>query len=95
MWRLPLKREHRKQISSTVADITNSSKGDRFAGASQAAAFLECFIEKDTKWVHIDIAGPSVSNGIATGFSSQTLVKYLINESEKMNTTEKDEISTF
>ena len=93
MWQLPLKREHRKQISSTIADITNSSKGDRFAGASQAAAFLESFIDKDTKWVHIDIAGPSVASGIATGFSTKTLLNYLINEDKLINVKEKDEIT--
>ena len=93
MWQLPLKREHRKQISATIADITNSSKGDRFAGASQAAAFLESFIDKETKWVHIDIAGPSVSNGIATGFSTKTIVNYLINENKLININEKDEMS--
>jgi len=30
-------------------------------GASQAAAFLEKFIEKDVKWVHMDIAGAAKS----------------------------------
>jgi len=28
-----------------------------YGGASSAGAYLECFVEKDVKWAHIDIAG--------------------------------------
>jgi leucyl aminopeptidase len=83
MWHLPIKREHRVAITSQCADITNSSAGDRFGGASQAAAFLECFIHKDTKWAHIDIAGPSTAGNVGTGFCTQTILNYLIKESDK------------
>jgi leucyl aminopeptidase len=31
-----------------------------FGGSSQAAAFLERFIDKETKWAHLDIAGPGM-----------------------------------
>jgi len=34
----------------------------RYGGASTAAAFLLCFVEKGTKWAHIDIAGPAMSS---------------------------------
>jgi leucyl aminopeptidase len=93
MWKLPLKRIHRQKITSTVADLTNAPKGDRFGGASNAAAFLEAFVNQDTKWVHIDIAGPSTKGSIATGFSTQTVLNYLIRESDKIKVEEKDEIS--
>jgi len=33
----------------------------RYGGASTAAAFLLCFVEKGTSWAHIDIAGPAMA----------------------------------
>lgn len=73
-------------MKSKTADIKNSEKS-RYAGASKGAAFLEYFIEKDTKWIHLDIAGPSTCNaasGIysegATGFGTQLVLKFLYNE---------------
>lgn len=55
-------------IKSDVADIKNS--GGRWAGACTAASFLECFVEKNVKWAHIDIAGPAgiYPSMSATGF---------------------------
>jgi leucyl aminopeptidase len=56
VWQLPINSEHRESMKSKFADLHNSSKV-RYGGASQAAAFLECFIEKDVNWIHLDIAG--------------------------------------
>ena len=56
VWQLPINPEHRKSMKSKFADLHNSAKG-RYGGASQAAAFLERFIEKDVNWIHLDIAG--------------------------------------
>jgi len=53
---LPITEEHREAIKSKVADISNSGK-DRYGGASQAGAFLENFVYKNTEWIHLDIAG--------------------------------------
>ena len=73
-------------MKSKTADIKNAEKS-RYAGASKGAAFIEYFIEKHTKWIHLDIAGPSQSNsseGVfaegATGFGTQLVLKYLYNE---------------
>ena len=57
IWHMPIADSYRKELKSKVADIKN--KGNRFAGASTAAAFIEEFIDKDTKWIHLDIAGTS------------------------------------
>lgn len=86
MWELPITREHRVAVTSKVADLTNSSSSDRFGGASQAAAFLEAFVEKNTKWCHIDIAGPSNVNNLGTGFATSTILNYLYKENEKVLT---------
>ena len=88
-WRLPIKKEHRESIKSDFADIKNSGKS-RYGGASQAAAFLEHFVEKDVKWAHLDIAGPAESKSQKevwsaglTGFGVQTLLNYLKNKESR------------
>ena len=48
--------EYDKNLKSDVADIGNM--GERMGGALYAALFLRRFIEEDTKWLHLDIAGP-------------------------------------
>jgi leucyl aminopeptidase len=53
---MPIDEYHHELIKSTHADITNSS-GQSEAGSSQAAAFLEKFVEKGVNWIHLDIAG--------------------------------------
>ncbi len=54
-WRLPLSSGYDKLIDSAFADMKNI--GGRFAGSITAAQFLQRFIENDTPWAHIDIAG--------------------------------------
>lgn len=55
IWQMPIHEKYRKELKSYSADISN--KGGRMAGSSIAAAFLEKFIENDTPWIHLDIAG--------------------------------------
>ena len=79
MWRLPINQEHREAIKGQFSDLVNSAK-TRYGGASIAAAFLENFVEKDTRWAHIDIAGPANhrENGKgASGFGVALLLNYL------------------
>ena len=56
VWEMPLVDYHRELVKHKFADITNSS-GKTEAGSSQAAAFLENFVEKGVKWIHLDVAG--------------------------------------
>ncbi len=56
LWRMPLDKVWSKEVESGVADLRNLGKS-RYAGACTAAAFLGHFIDKDTKWAHMDIAG--------------------------------------
>ncbi len=56
-WQLPLYDEHKDDIKSDIADMKNA--GSRYAGASTAGIFLKEFVN-DTKWAHIDIAGPAI-----------------------------------
>lgn len=81
VWRLPLAKEYKKQIESTVADIKNT--GGRYGGAITAALFLQEFVtDKKTRWAHLDIAGPSATESEqgyikrgGVGFGVRTLVE--------------------
>lgn len=58
MWHLPLYDDYFAQIYSDVADMENS--GGRAASTCTAGMFLKQFVEDDTPWVHIDIAGTAM-----------------------------------
>ena len=78
IWQMPMYEEYKEQNKSDVADIKNV--GGREAGAITAAQFVSEFAG-DTPWVHLDIAGPSMSDKErnylvkgATGVPVRTLV---------------------
>ena len=54
-WRLPLGQAYDDQLKSRIADMKNV--GGRPAGSITAAQFLKRFVEGDTPWIHLDIAG--------------------------------------
>jgi leucyl aminopeptidase len=58
MWQLPLYDDYLSQIHSDVADVENS--GGREASACTAGMFLKMFVDDNTPWVHIDIAGTAM-----------------------------------
>ncbi len=84
IWPLPLAEEYLPQIKSTIADLKNI--GSRSGGgAITAALFLKQFIAIDTKWAHIDIAGPAfrdcdsgLSRAGGVGFGVRTLLRFLV-----------------
>ena len=61
IWRLPINDEHRSVMRREHCDLSNMGKY-RQGGASQAAAFLENFVEKGVRWAHLDIAGPALTS---------------------------------
>jgi leucyl aminopeptidase len=78
VWQMPMFEEYKEGNKSDVADIKNS--GGRNGGAITAAQFLSEFVE-DTPWVHLDVAGTSMSDKDkgylvkgATGVGVRTLV---------------------
>ncbi|MGC6412237.1 MAG: leucyl aminopeptidase [Candidatus Puniceispirillaceae bacterium] len=83
-WRMPIGEAYHGQLKSHIADMKNI--GGPWGGSITAACFLEKFIENDTPWAHIDIAGkawadkaqPGVPSG-GTGFGVQ-LVNALIDD---------------
>ncbi len=60
VWRMPLDADYKELLKSNVADLKNV--GGKYAGAVTAAKFLEVFVG-ETPWAHLDIAGPSWSDG--------------------------------
>jgi leucyl aminopeptidase len=83
-WSLPLYDEYDEQLKSNFADMGNI--GGREAGTITAACFLKRFIENDTPWAHLDIAGTAWTSGAkkgATGRPVPLIMQYLVNQSQK------------
>jgi len=81
LWQLPLVKEYRDDIKSSVADIKNI--GGSHGGAITAALFLQEFVGS-IPWAHLDIAGPAFAEKErltcpkgGTGYGVMTLLKYL------------------
>jgi len=82
IWQMPMFEEYAEQNKSDVADVKNV--GGRLAGAITAAKFLAEFVD-DTPWVHLDIAGTSLTDKErgyqikgATGVPVRTLVNLVV-----------------
>ncbi|MFP5468615.1 MAG: leucyl aminopeptidase family protein, partial [Alphaproteobacteria bacterium] len=56
VWRMPMGSQYDAKIKSKFADMQNISNAAG-AGSITAAQFLLRFIENDTPWAHLDIAG--------------------------------------
>lgn len=87
LWRMPLDKVFKEDMVSNVADLQNLGKGGRYGGACTAAGFLEHFIEKDTPWAHMDIAGtawrksdqptvPKYGSGFGVRILTQLITEY-------------------
>jgi leucyl aminopeptidase len=59
-WRMPLGKKYADQLKSRLADVKNT--GGRAAGSITAAEFLHRFVKDDVPWIHIDIAGVTLSS---------------------------------
>ena len=60
VWRMPLSPDYDKLIDSKFADMKNT--GGRYGGSITAAQFLARFVEKDTPWAHLDVAGTAMGS---------------------------------
>lgn len=82
VWRMPIWEEYDNLIKSDVADVKNL--GGKWGGAITAAKFLQKFIDENTPWAHLDIAGPAMPHDLSnytkkwmTGFGVRLIVEYL------------------
>ncbi|MBW1842547.1 MAG: leucyl aminopeptidase [Deltaproteobacteria bacterium] len=83
-WRMPLPEDYKEMLKSDFADMSNIGN-TRFGGAITAALFLSEFVG-DTRWAHIDIAGPAYikkenayCNAGGTGFGVRLLCDLIDN----------------
>jgi len=86
VWRMPLVEEYKPFLETEIADIKNL--GPRQAGAITAAEFLHFFVNKETPWLHLDIAGPSIKSDTLdyyknynTGYGVRLIYQVLKSES--------------
>jgi leucyl aminopeptidase len=82
LWQLPLVKEYREGLKSSVADMKNVA--GPHGGAITAALILQEFVD-DIPWAHLDIAGPAfaetettICTKGGTGFGVRTLLKFLL-----------------
>ncbi|MEM7248984.1 MAG: leucyl aminopeptidase [Acidobacteriota bacterium] len=81
-WPLPMFEDYKSHVKSDVADVKNL--GERFAGATSAALFIDAWVPDELPWAHLDIAGSAwihsdqayCSTG-ATGTGVRTLASWL------------------
>jgi leucyl aminopeptidase len=84
-WAMPMPADYKKLLKSNVADISNISNS-RWGGAITGALFLSEFV-KNTKWAHIDIAGPASTEKASdyceaggTGFGVRLITDLILND---------------
>ncbi|HSO19499.1 MAG TPA: leucyl aminopeptidase [Desulfosarcina sp.] len=81
-WQLPLPEDYTELLKNDHADLSNVGPG-RWGGAIVAALFLSEFVG-DTRWAHIDIAGPAWTKKASdycgaggTGFGVRLLCEWI------------------
>lgn len=85
IWHLPSGGKYAKDMMSDIADLKNIAS-TRWGGASHAASFL-CEFAGDSRWAHLDIAGPGTrylkdyaKNAGAEGFGVRLLIDFVLRE---------------
>lgn len=86
-WQMPLWRDYRRNIESTVADVKNT--GPRWGGAINAGLFLSEFVG-DVPWAHMDVAGTAFADQAgefwpkgATGSPARTIIRYIEDQAKR------------
>ncbi|MBI4276334.1 leucyl aminopeptidase [Candidatus Uhrbacteria bacterium] len=86
VWEMPMPKAWAEHVKSPVADIRNIP-AMKIADASIGALFLKYFVEKKTRFAHLDIAGTAWQSGPmpyeevgATGVGVRLLIEYLRNQ---------------
>ncbi|MDF2379810.1 MAG: leucyl aminopeptidase [Candidatus Gracilibacteria bacterium] len=82
---LPITDVDEKAMKGKVADLANLSNTHNYAGSSRAAAFLKNFVN-DSKWAHIDLAGPAFTKdpkpyevSMGSGYGVRLIIDFLEN----------------
>lgn len=70
VWKMPMSKNYDSLIDSKVADMKNISTDKHGGDSITAAHFLKRFVNEETKWAHLDIAGVAWNNSTSTFSSS-------------------------
>ncbi|WP_291197141.1 leucyl aminopeptidase [Hyphomonas sp.] len=62
LWRLPVTEATTESIKSDIADVKNIAESGAAPGASAGAAFIMEWVQPETPFVHLDIAGMAWEN---------------------------------
>lgn len=82
VWRLPMWDGYKKNLKSDIADVRNYGLSP-LSGASEAAKFLEHFVDEHDAYVHLDIAGAAYKDSeyfkqkSGTAYGVRLLMDYL------------------
>jgi leucyl aminopeptidase len=94
VWRMPLDKGFDKLMDSKNADMKNI--GGRWGGSCSAAAFLQRFVNKDTPWVHLDVAGTAmdgtrneINQSWGSGWGVRLLDRLVADNYEKNDKSDK------
>ena len=86
-WQMPIFDDQKEDILHDVSDLKNMGD-DRLGHSSRAAAFIQHFVGEETKWIHVDLAGPTYLYSArppmpkyCTGFATQTVLNLLKKQS--------------
>ena len=94
VWEMPLAKELRSHLDSSVADLQNSKVGSAIGGMIVGGLFIAEFVgnKKDGSkldWAHLDIAGPADNEGSAYGHTPKgptgVMVRTLVALAEQMS----------
>lgn len=76
LWRLPLHPTYAADLRSPVADLKHT--GGTGAGAGVGAHFIGEFVNPDTPWAHLDIAGVDSPDGMSAGYGVRLLERFVL-----------------
>ena len=76
LWRLPLHPSYAADLRSPVADLKHT--GGTGAGAGVGAHFIGEFVNPDTPWAHLDIAGVDSPDGMSAGYGVRLLERFVL-----------------
>ncbi|MBE1555386.1 leucyl aminopeptidase family protein [Sporosarcina limicola] len=88
IWPMPLVEAYDKTLASDYADMNNISSLN-VAGSITAGLFLRRFVPKDSKWLHVDMAGVVDKTAVAgyygksaTGYGARLLADFTVHISK-------------
>ncbi|HET8911117.1 MAG TPA: leucyl aminopeptidase [Ktedonobacteraceae bacterium] len=87
-WAMPMDNDFNDNIKSEIADVKQTST--RAGSSITAAKVLQNFVNEETPWAHLDIAGTSYVDSKkphqekgATGVAVRTLAEFAVNQAKK------------